>query len=44
MNDPKLQEAADYRIDIRRVEGTEEDVKAAIRPKVEKFIKWINNA
>ena len=44
INDPKLYAAADYKIDIRKVEGSEESIKAAIRPKVEKFIKWIHDA
>jgi hypothetical protein len=43
INDPKLFEAADYKIEIRRAGGTEEGVKAVIRPKVKDFIKWIRN-
>lgn len=42
-NDPRVIAKADYRIELRRVEGTIEEIKASIRPEVEKFIKWIKD-
>ena len=43
-NDPKLIAKADYKIEIRQTEGSIEDIKASIRPKVRKLIKWIRDA
>lgn len=43
-NDPKLIAKADYKIEIRQTDGSIEDVKASIRPKVRKLIKWIKDA
>jgi len=43
-NDPKLIDKADYKIEMRRVEGSVDDIKTSIRPQVKEFIEWMLSA